>query len=66
MVEEGEGGEDSQHRVLIYLILLLSQEARRKGARALTRCTVMPMIGIRVALFHGCKWDRGQPLFNAR
>ena len=31
-----------------------------------TLYTVMPMIGIRVALFHGCKWDRGQPLFNAR
>ncbi len=23
--------------------------------------TVMPMIVIRLALFHGCKWDRGQP-----
>jgi hypothetical protein len=37
VVEEREGGEDIQHRVLIYLILLLSQEARMEGTRARTR-----------------------------
>jgi hypothetical protein len=37
MVKEREGSEDSQHRVLIYLILLLSQEAKMEGTRARTR-----------------------------
>ena len=38
-----------------------SRTSSQKG-----RYTVMPMIGIRVSLFHVCKWHRGQVLFKAR